>query len=575
YLANGVPFNMGLLSIATVLTENKYKVLCMNPHQVFVTKNDELKRLIRLYNPAMVGFYVTADNVFLVKEIASLIKSANKSIKIAVGGPQACAIGEGLFENKDYDIVITGEGEYAFLELLDFYVNNKGILRDIKGIMYKESDQVIKTQVRPLIENLDELPVPNIILSMQNMGYYPVITGRGCPNNCLYCYKSKEDNKYRLRTAEKVAEEIITAVEKFGFNVINILDDTFTADPERAKAICKALMDYQKKSKRNLIFYCDSRIDALYDNPDMLELMVKCGFEKIQISINSGNQKILDNYGEGVTLDKIKEVVKKCYELNIATVVGSFIIGGPGDTKKTVEDSMKFAEELVDIAPGMIEFSVAYLCPYPGTPVYDDPGRFGLKILDSEFKTGMPMNEPHMLTKSLILRDLNALKLQFLSHVGNYMMGKVPDIYPGRVAKHFYLSRYFGFTSQWLSNFYMSYTAMGSFFDFSLCPRFTILGALKEYEWRDIHPIRTLPDVIYEPWDDSIVIKGSFREFRITNKVGKEAYRLAAAKIKLIDIVKEIKNKFELTQTEEEIWLDKIKPLYEQLEKLYYMAFYF
>lgn len=574
YGANDAIFNMGLLSIATTLISKNYKVVCLNPYQIFITSNDELIKFFRLYNPALVGFYTTADNIFMVKEIAALIKGANRDIKIAAGGPQACALEGKILEDENIDIVVLGEGENTFPQIVEHFITGKTELKDIKGVIYREGGSIIKTEDAVLIENLDELPYPMLPLGGHNKNFYPIVTGRGCPYNCVFCFKGVHGNKYRYRSAEKVVEEIIMAVEQFGFSVIYILDDTFVVNIDRAKKICQKLIDYQKISKKKIIFYCEARVDILAKNFELLELMAECGFERIQIGIESGSRKLLEVYDKKIKLEEVVEVVKKCYELNIATVAGNFIIGGPGETKATVEESMKFAEKLIDLAPGMVEFNVSFLTPYKNTPIYENPGKFGLKILDTEFKTGVSMNEPHIQTKALLFRDLNNLKLQFLSRISNYMAGKIPFIHPGKIVKHFYLAKFFGCASQWLANFYMALPAMSAFFNFSLCPRFVILNSLPGDKWKNAHPMRVFPNIVYEPWDDSIVLSGSFKETRITNKIEKEAYRFAAGKLKAIDIVKEIKNKFNLKETEEEIWNEKIKPLYSQLEKLYYLAFY-
>lgn len=574
YGVNDAIFNMGLLSIATNLMAKNYKVICFNPYQVFITNNEEFIKFFRPYNPAIVGFYTTADNMFMVKELAQLIKTVNKDIKIIAGGPQACAMEEAILEDKNIDIIALGEGENTFAQIADCFIKNQGALKDIKGIIFKDEDRIVKTGQPELIENLDELPYPILPLGGHSKSFYPIVTGRGCPYNCIFCFKGVHGNKYRYRSAEKVVEEIIIAAEKFGFSVINILDDTFVVNTERAKQICKKLIDYQKLSKKRLVFYCEARVDILANNPDLLELMAQCGFEKIQIGIESGSQKMLDVYDKKIKLEQITQVVKKCYELNIASVAGNFIIGGPDETKSTIEESIKFAEKLIDIAPGMVELNVTFLTPFLKTPIYEHPEKFGLKILDTEFKTGLSMNEPHIQTKSLLFRDLNNMKLQFLNHVSNYMLSKVPFIHPGKIAKHFYLAKFFGCASVWLVNFYAAYPAMSAFFNFSLCPRFMISNSIEGKKWEKVHPMRALPNIIYQPWDESMVINGSFKELRITNKIEKEAYRYAAGKLKALDIVKEIKSKFNLSETEEEIWNEKIKPFYASLEKLYYVAFY-
>ena len=574
YDAEEVFFNMGLLSIATTLVSKNYKVVCLNPHQIFTTSNEELIKFFRLYSPAVVGFYTIADNIFIVKEIAALIKKVSKDIKIAVGGPQACALEGKILEDKNFDIVVLGEGENTFPQIVEHCINGKIELKNIKGIIYRDGDNIVKTEDAVLIENLDELPYPMLLLGGHNKNVYPIITGRGCPYNCVFCFKGVFGDKYRYRSAEKVVEEIIMAVEQFGFSSISILDDTFVANVERAKKICRKLIDYQKISKKKIAFFCFARVDILFKNPELLEIMAECGFEAVQIGIESGSQKMLDAYDKKINLEEITEVVKKCYELNIANVMSNFILGGPGETKSTVEDSIKFAEKLIDMAPGMISITVTFLSPYINTPIYKDPEKFGLKILDTEFKTGLSMLEPHIQTKALLLRDLNNLKLQFSSVISNYMTEKVPFIHPSKIAKHFYLAKFFGHRSRWLTNCYMGFPALAAFFNFSLCPRFVILNSIDGSKWKNAHPMRVMLEVIYEPWDDSIVLRGSFREIRITNKIEKEAYRYAAGKLKAVDIVKEIKNKFNLKETEEEIWDEKIKPFYSQLEKLYYLAFY-
>lgn len=568
-------FNMGLLSVATLLMNKGYKILCLNPQQIYTFGNEELLKVFRLYDPAVVGFYVLADNMFMVKELAELVKQANKNIKVVAGGPQACALEGKLLEDKNFDIVITGEGEYTLAELMEHLTQNKGELKDIKGIIYRDGDKIVTNEPRPYIENLDELPVPNLGLALHSKNYYPIVTGRGCPYNCVFCFKAVHGNKYRYRSVDSVVNEIMFASQQLNFNVINFLDDTFTTNPERTKEICRRLIEYQKTSKKNLVLFCEARVDVLTNNPDVLEIMAQAGFERIQIGIESGNQEILDGLDKKTTLKQITDVVAKCYELDIASVFGNFIIGSPGETKKTVEDSIKFAEKLIDIAPGMMEVNASFLTPYAKTPISDDPEKYGLKILDTDFKTGLSMlGEPHIQTKALVFRDLNNLKVQLLSRANAHMMSKIPSIHPAKIAKHFRLARHMGCMSYWYAGFYSSMPALSAFFNFSFCPRFTILNGVESGAWRDVHPIRTIANIVYEPWDDSILITGSFKELRLTHKMEKELYRFAAGKLKAGDIVKEIKTMFDLKEDEDAIWLEKAKPFYAQLEKAYYIAFY-
>jgi radical SAM superfamily enzyme YgiQ (UPF0313 family) len=201
----------------------------------------------------------------------------------------------------------------------------------------------------------NNLTIENYFIGYLQHPYISVYTGRGCKSRCTFCLwpQTIGGHTYRTRSPQKVAEEIALAkkyfpqVKEFFFD-----DDTFTDDLPRAEAIAKEL------GKLGVTWSCNAKANVPYSS---LKIMKENGLRLLLVGFESGNQQILLNIKKGMHVDMARRFMADCHKLGIA-VHGTFIVGLPGETQETIEETIRFAKE---INPHTIQVSLA--AAYPGT----------------------------------------------------------------------------------------------------------------------------------------------------------------------------------------------------------------
>lgn len=267
------------------------------------------------------------------------------------------------------DFVVRGEGEETISELYDHF--EKGTSLDaIKGISYRTGGQSTHNPARERIGDINTIPLPAWELfplrrytSSFRMKAFslPVMSSRGCPHHCTFCYKSIHGDKFRVRRPALVVDEIAHLKDRFGIEEFDIMDDSFASDPEAAMAICDDIIS----RKINLPWTLPSGIRISAVSERFLEKLKASGCYRVALGIESGNQGVLDSVRKGIRLEQARNAMKLLKKFRMKSV-GYFIIGVPGETKETIEDTIRFAIELdLDYA----QFSKA--TPFPGTAMYD------------------------------------------------------------------------------------------------------------------------------------------------------------------------------------------------------------
>jgi len=320
------------------------------------------------FQPDFIGLSVSTVDFNKTVKLAWALKKS-RSVPVIIGGPHVTAVPEEVMDFSCFDIGVIGEGEETIVELIQALVE-KGNLRKVKGVVFREGKRIIKTAPRPFLEDLDKLPFPARHLMPSLFSYHPtpatykkfpvgtMITSRGCPYHCTFCFRGVFGNKLRFRSPESVVAEMEVLISQFGAKEIRLWDDTFNANPERVKAICQLMI------KRGLKFpwTCLGRVDQV--NRQMLALMKKAGCWQISYGIESGNEEILASINKGITKKMAKKAIEATYQVGIQSL-GFFILGLPGETKATMEETIGFAKSLPLNAAN---FTIA--TPYPGTELW-------------------------------------------------------------------------------------------------------------------------------------------------------------------------------------------------------------
>lgn len=294
----------------------------------------------------------------------------------------------------------------AFDPKADISLYDFGFLKDIKGISFISKGEIITTEKAEEILNLDELPFPAYDL-LPNLNCYHtgvlnppfalVQTSRGCPFSCTFCAYGK--SKYRVRSVENVISEIKWLKENFKIKSFLFFDDTISLKEGRTEEIAKRMID---EKLNDLKWVCCTRANLV--SYEMLKLMKQAGMVEIAIGIETGSEEIQKNIKKGVSLDDIRQCAKWCHQLNIL-FYALVIIGLPGETERTVNETIKFIKE---IDPFYTQFCFA--TPFPNTEIYKYYKENGY-LLTEDWSKYFPLSEePIIRTEKLSAADLKRLR---------------------------------------------------------------------------------------------------------------------------------------------------------------------
>jgi hopanoid biosynthesis associated radical SAM protein HpnJ len=311
--------------------------------------------------------------------LAQAIKDANPKIKIAFVGPHVSVLPEkSLRDCTALDFICRKEFDFAVVD----YANGKP-LEEIPGVSFLKDDKIVHNPDAPQIQDLDALPhVTDIYkrdldVTKYNVPFllYPYVslyTTRGCPAMCTFCLwpQTLSGHPWRKRSTDDVAREMANAkqtwpnVKEFFFD-----DDTFNIQKARTIELC------EKLKPLGLTWSCTSRVTTDFET---LKAMKEAGCRLLIVGYESGDQQILKNIKKGATVERARQFTKDCHELGLV-IHGDFIMGLPGETHETINNTIAFAKEL-DVET--IQVSVAHA--YPGTELYDYAVKNGFMVADNK-----------------------------------------------------------------------------------------------------------------------------------------------------------------------------------------------
>ncbi|MDI6902787.1 MAG: radical SAM protein [Methanocellales archaeon] len=357
-----------LAYVAGLLRANDFDVSIIDCIAEELSPEDMFARINKISPDLIVSSTCTPTFVSDV-QMTRRIKENFPEVKICLFGTHVSVLPYEALRDKSVDFVAIGEAEKTVLELCQKLEEDGKNLSGVKGLGWKNGDEIKINEKRELIKNLDELPYPARDL-LPNVQYRPVIykklpfttvySSRGCPYDCIFCGSSIMFEKvWRPRSPENVVAEVKHVMDDFGVKEIFFNDDIFTMSKARTKKICQLL----KELDSGMIWGCESRVDTL--DKEMLDAMSEAGCYKITFGTESGSQFILDKMKKKVTVDQIRDVFKATKDAGIQANA-SFLMGMPWDTKETIMETIEFAKE---IEPNHVQFCVA--TPFPGTELYE------------------------------------------------------------------------------------------------------------------------------------------------------------------------------------------------------------
>jgi anaerobic magnesium-protoporphyrin IX monomethyl ester cyclase len=338
---------------------------------IHITKpitDEKFLSLISQEKPDLIAFSTTTNMFKAARRYAKLAKN-NTEVPIIFGGIHPTIVPEEVISCPEIDMVCVGEGEYALLELCNKMSESKEIC-SIHNIWVKEDGKIHRNPLRPVIQDLDELPFPdrNIYdyasLEDAKLNRAVFMASRGCPYNCSYCcnHKLKEINSgqyVRFRSVDNIIQEIQLVTREHPVKSVTFHDDILTLKKEWLREFSQ-----EYRQKINLPFICNSRANLL--DREIVSLLKSAGCHGINMGIESGNdyirQKVLNR---NITKQQIVRAFGLCKEYNIP-VASYNMVGLPFEDLEKIIDTIKLNAQ---IRPGSMQVSIFF--PYPGTKIYE------------------------------------------------------------------------------------------------------------------------------------------------------------------------------------------------------------
>ncbi len=362
---------MSLISIAAMVPEHDAKLFDFKVHKF---REKQFKQ--ELNRSDIVAITSMTPQISHALEVAEMAKE--QGCTTILGGYHPTLAPNFVVNHKYVDYTIRGEGEHSFKEIVDFIDGNKNQmnLKDIKGISFLNSENKVHHNAeRPLELNLDNFPLPRRdLLDDKRYVYLGAIvaqleTSRGCPHLCKFCCIRKmwkdpsQHIVYRTKSTSRIMREIYDVNPKNDF--IFFCEDNFTIQIKRTKKILETII--KSGIQNEFHFTAQSRIDTLYKNPWVIDLMHKAGIRQLFLGIESVHQQSLDAMNKrNTTPEMTQKVVSMLHDRGIS-IFGGIIIGFPGETKTMVHQTIQFARSL-DLT--CMQFTP--ITAFPGTEFYQE-----------------------------------------------------------------------------------------------------------------------------------------------------------------------------------------------------------
>lgn len=328
------------------------------------------------FGPQMIVMDTSTPSIYSDAEVAGLLKETLRNVFIVMVGVHVSAVPEKtLRESHAVDAVAIGEYDGTVVDLANHLsaTPENSDLSAIEGIAFRYADEIRRNKDRAHITDLDDLPFVSEVykkhLSIEPYFYghsrHPLVvlvTGRGCPFRCTFCVvpQTMHGHRYRKRSVASIVKEFLYIAENFPHaREIMIEDDTLTADRNRCRELSQALID---AGATRIPWSANSRADV---DLATMKLMKKAGCRLFCVGFESGEQEILDNIQKGTRIDRIRQFVKDAKRARIL-VHGCFMVGNRGETRATLQTTLRFAKELT---PDTAQFFP--IMAYPGTSDYD------------------------------------------------------------------------------------------------------------------------------------------------------------------------------------------------------------
>ncbi|MDR3541408.1 MAG: radical SAM protein [Desulfosporosinus sp.] len=364
-------FPQGLAYVASVCNNAGHDVEIYNQDVYHWPESHLLEKLNKekfdVIGVSVIGGYYQYKKLM---KISQAINQAKNRPFYIIGGHGPAPEPEYFLRKTQADVVIIGEGEVTIIELLDA-MQGKKEMSTVKGIAYMEKDMFCKTAERPLISDIDHIPLPAwdlfpmdhyALLRMPHIDNsercMPVLSGRGCPFTCNFCYRM--DKGFRGRSAESILEEIQRLQVNYGISYIAFSDELLMSSVQRTVELCEAFI----KSGLKFKWDCNGRLN--YAKLDVLRLMKKAGCVFINYGIESMDEMALKAMNKSLTVKQIISGIENTLAVGISPGY-NIIFGNIGENAESLRLGVDFLLNYDDHAQLR---TIRPVTPYPGSPLY-------------------------------------------------------------------------------------------------------------------------------------------------------------------------------------------------------------
>jgi radical SAM superfamily enzyme YgiQ (UPF0313 family) len=366
----------GLACVASALEAAGHNIrfvdLCFERNPVVVAA-----KAARDFAPSIIGVSIrnidNSDAIALrhytpeARRVLNALRTAAPNATVIAGGAAFGVAPEALFRDFGVDYAVAGDGERASVALVSA-ITNGGEIASIGGLVRNDGDRVHFTPPGDDAD-LDSLPSASLHKWIdlkryeRNGATIPIQTKRGCVYKCIYCtYTNVEGWGYRRRDPKLVVDEIEQLKREAGVNNFDFVDSTFNSPPGHALEVCEEI------SRRNLGVHLDTtNFTPAAASSELLAAMRRAGFATLGITAESASDPVLEKLEKGFDAAKVREVAERVEKSGIRTL-WIFLVGGPGETKKTLEETLAFAKWRLD--RGDAVYLTVGLRVYPGTTLH-------------------------------------------------------------------------------------------------------------------------------------------------------------------------------------------------------------
>jgi radical SAM superfamily enzyme YgiQ (UPF0313 family) len=375
--ANTEP-SFGLVCLAAVAQDAGAAVTIVEASSRSLSVDQTQKEVLR-FAPDLVGITATTAGIVAAGELAQSLKETRPEIINLIGGCHVTALPEEtLLTFRGFDVAVLGEGEETLKDILCHMEKDGSTLQGIAGTAVREGEKVKANLPRPLIRNLDDLPLPSWSLlegfprkfrpSPSRIKRWPcasIVLTRGCPNQCTFCDRSVFGNQCRAYSPEYALGLMKDLRTHYGVKEILIEDDTFIVSSQRVRELCERIM----AEKLDITWSCLGRADRV--SPELLSLMKKAGCWHISYGIECGDVEILKGMKKNLNIEQIKKAVHWSKEAGVYTK-GFFMVGFPKESEASLAATLSLTMSLP-----LDDISVMQLTPFPGSQLYDTAEHYG------------------------------------------------------------------------------------------------------------------------------------------------------------------------------------------------------